>query len=48
MKSTIKYMGFVFLIVLVFVAIDSYSFLKSDNAVGPNLITAFLGVSLKL
>lgn len=36
---------FVFLIIIVlFTAIASYFYYKSDNAVGPNLITAFVGV----
>lgn len=37
-------MGVVFVIVMVFVAIASYKYLSSDNEVGPNLITAFVGV----
>ena len=44
MKKAFKYMGVVFVIVGVFVAIASYKYLSSDNEVGPNLITAFVGV----
>ena len=44
MNNTSKYMSAVFGISVVVVAIASYFFLKSDNAVGPNLITAFVGV----
>ena len=41
------YYVFVFLfIVVLFTAIASYFYYKSDNAVGPNLITAFVGVVL--
>lgn len=43
-NNTFKYV-FVFLIVIVlFTAVASYFYYKSDNAVGPNLITAFVGV----
>ena len=44
MNKAFKYMGVVFVIVGVFVAIASYKYLSSDNEVGPNLITAFVGV----
>lgn len=44
MKKAFKYMGVVFVIVGVFVAIACYKYLSSDNEVGPNLITAFVGV----
>lgn len=43
-NKTFEYV-FVFLIIIVlFTAIASYFYYKSDNAVGPNLITAFVGV----
>lgn len=43
-NNTFKYV-FVFLIIIVlFTAVASYFYYKSDNAVGPNLITAFVGV----
>ena len=43
-NKTFEYV-FVFLFVIVlFTAIASYFYFKSDNAVGPNLITAFVGV----
>lgn len=45
-NKTFEYV-FVFLFVIVlFTAIASYFYYKSDNAVGPNLITAFVGVVL--
>ncbi len=45
-NKTFEYVfEFLFVIVL-FTAIASYFYYKSDNAVGPNLITAFVGVVL--
>lgn len=43
-NKTFEYI-FVFLFIIVlFTAVASYFYYKSDNAVGPNLITAFVGV----
>ncbi len=39
-------MGIVLCIIVVFAAFSSYFYWRSDNAVGPNLITAFVGVAL--
>lgn len=45
-NKTFEYV-FVFLFIIVlFTAVASYFYYKSDNAVGPNLITAFVGVVL--
>ena len=44
MNNTSKFMSAFFGFSIIVVAIASYFFLKSDNAVGPNLITAFVGV----
>lgn len=45
-NKTFRYI-FVFLFIIVlFAAFASYFYYKSDNAVGPNLITAFVGVVL--
>lgn len=46
MKKVVKDMIIVFVTILVIVAIASYWYWKSDNAVGPNLITAFVGVAI--
>ena len=37
-------MGVVLCVIVVFTAFSSYFYWRSDNAVGPNLITAFVGV----
>ena len=43
-NKTFKYMGVVLCVIVVFTAFSSYFYWRSDNAVGPNLITAFVGV----
>lgn len=43
-KAVVKYMFIVLITILIIVAIASYRYLKSDNVLGPNLITAFVGV----
>lgn len=46
LKSIYRYLGIALIVVICFTAISTYFFLRSDNAVGPNLITAFVGVVL--
>ena len=46
LKSIYRYLGIALIVVICFTAISTYFFLSSDNAVGPNLITAFVGVVL--
>ncbi len=46
MNKVVKYMFIVFITILVLVAIASYFNYRYDNAVGPNLITAFVGVAV--
>ena len=46
LKSIYRYLGIALIIVFCFTAISTYFFLRSDNEVGPNLITAFVGVAL--
>lgn len=43
-NKTFKYMGVVLCVIVVFAALSSFFYWRSDNAVGPNLITAFVGV----
>ena len=46
MNKTFKYISAFFFIIIILATIASYFYWKSDNAVGPNLITAFVGVVL--
>ena len=46
LKSIYRYLGIALVVVICFTAISTYFFLRSDNEVGPNLITAFVGVVL--
>lgn len=46
LKSIYRYLGIALIIVFCFTALSTYFFLRSDNEVGPNLITAFVGVAL--
>lgn len=46
MNKVVKYMFIVFITILILVAIASYFNYRYDNAVGPNLITAFVGVAV--
>ncbi len=46
MNKVFKYMLIVFITIFVLVAIASYFNYRYDNAVGPNLITAFVGVAV--
>ena len=46
MNKTFKYMGVVLGIVFIFLTIASYKYLTSDNELGPNLITAYVGVAV--
>lgn len=46
LKSIYRYLGLALVIVICLTAISTYFFLRSDNEVGPNLITAFVGVAL--
>lgn len=43
-NKTFKYMGVLLCVIVVFAALSSFFYWRSDNAVGPNLITAFVGV----
>lgn len=44
MKKSFKYLGTVIIVLIIFVALFSYFYLASDNAVGPNLVTCWVGV----
>ena len=46
LKSIYRYLRIALIVVICFTAISTYFFLRSDNEVGPNLITAFVGVAL--
>ena len=43
-NKTFEYILVFLTIIVLFTAVASYFYYKSDNAVGPNLITAFVGV----
>ena len=45
-NKTFYYILIVLIVIILFTAVASYFYYKSDNAVGPNLITAFVGVVL--
>lgn len=45
-NKTFNYILIVLIVIILFTAVASYFYYKSDNAVGPNLITAFVGVVL--